>query len=75
MIGANVKSYDTTTGEFVWSQVTAAAKTAIVSELIEIDDDHGNVIRCTPEHKIWTKNRGWVMAKNLIETDVLCTDI
>jgi hypothetical protein len=76
MVGVKVKSYDTTTGEFVWSPVTAAAKTNTVSELIEIEDSSsGNIIRCTPEHEIWTKTRGWVMAKDLLESDVLCTDI
>ena len=25
--------------------------------------------QCTPEHKIFTVNRGWVMAKNLIKGD------
>jgi ribonucleoside-diphosphate reductase alpha chain len=75
MNGVKVRSYNTETGEFVWENVSAAAKTATVTELMEIEDEKGNLIRCTPDHQIWTQNRGWVMAKDLTETDVLCTDI
>lgn len=75
MSGVRVRSYNTDTGEFVWSEVSAAAQTATVTELLEIEDEQGNVIRCTPEHQIWTQNRGWVMAKDLAESDVLCTEM
>ena len=37
-------------------------------ELIEIECENGNFIRCTPEHKILTK-RGWVEAQFLEVTD------
>ena len=47
----------------------------VLGELIEIEDDQGRVIRCTPEHQIYTKNRGYVMAKDLVETDELCAEI
>ena len=40
-----------------------------------LNDEKGNIIRCTPEHKIWTQNRGWVKAMDLVETDVLCSEI
>ena len=75
MNGVKVRSYNTATGEFVWSEVSAAAKTATVTELMEIEDEKGNVIRCTPDHQIWTQNKGWVMAKDLAEIDVLCAEI
>jgi ribonucleoside-diphosphate reductase alpha chain len=75
MHGVQARSYDTATNIFVWADVSDAAKTATVTELIEIEDESGKIIRCTPDHQIWTKNRGWVMAKNLLETDVLCTEI
>lgn len=75
MTGVKVKSYDTNSDTFIWADVSAAAKTATVTELLEIEDENGHIIRCTPDHQIWTKNRGWVMAKDLEETDVLCADI
>lgn len=75
LTNSKVKSFDTDTNEFVWAEVSAAAKTNTVTELIEIENEDGNIIRCTPEHRIWTKNRGWVEARNLLEIDVLCSEI
>lgn len=74
MSAAKVKSYDIVTGEVVWSSVSAAARTGEVHELIEIEDEIGNIIRCTPDHQIFTKNRGYVRAADLLETDTLCTE-
>ena len=46
--------------------------TAKDAELLEIEDEEtGKIIRCTPNHKIYTKNRGYVEAKDLLETDIL----
>ena len=73
--GCKVKSYDVTTKTEVWSDVTAAAQTAITNELYEIEDETGKIIKCTGEHKIYTKNRGYVAAKDLVESDVLCSEI
>jgi ribonucleoside-diphosphate reductase alpha chain len=75
MTGVKVRSYDTSSSEYMWADVTAAALTATATELIEIEDENGNVIRCTPDHLIWTKNRGWIAAKDLDENDVLCAEI
>jgi len=58
-------------GEVVWSKVSNAAKTADVTELYEIEAPSGRVIRCTGDHKIYTKNRGYVEARFLEETDEL----
>ena len=35
------------------------------------DEETGIKIRCTPDHMIFTKNRGYVMAKDLNVDDVL----
>lgn len=69
MEGALVASYKD--GKEVWSAVSAAAQTAIVDELYEIETPNGRIIRCTGNHKIYTKNRGYVEAENLVETDEL----
>jgi ribonucleoside-diphosphate reductase alpha chain len=46
------------------------------SELLEIyDEESGHSIRCTPDHLIYTKNRGYVRADNLLENDNLDINI
>jgi ribonucleoside-diphosphate reductase alpha chain len=55
-----------------YEKVSDSALTGENVELIQIEDiDSGFTIRCTPEHKIFTKNRGYVEAKNLQENDEL----
>jgi len=58
-----------------FQKVTAAAQTGSTKEMIRITDDKsGRVVECTPNHKIYTQNRGWVEAKDLTEEDELLVD-
>lgn len=58
-----------------YQEVTAAAETGKSKDMIRItDSETGKVVECTPDHKIFTKNRGWVMARDLVETDELLLD-
>jgi intein/homing endonuclease len=67
-----IKSKNIDTGIEEYKQITAGAMTARNSRLLLIEDDEtGKSIRCTPDHKIYTKNRGYVMAKDLKEDDIL----
>ena len=67
-----VNSYNTNTGVKEYKQVTAAAITNPLSEVLLITDDvSGKSIKCTKDHKVWTTNRGYVMAGNLVESDEL----
>ncbi len=65
-----IKSYNTETNEIEYKSFENIIFTKFVDELIIIEAG-GKIIKCTPEHKVYTKNRGYVMAKNLIETDEL----
>lgn len=38
-------------------------------DLLEIEFDNGCILKLTPDHRVFTKNRGWVEAKNLLEED------
>lgn len=38
-------------------------------EILSIELDNGITIECTPEHRLYTKNRGYVPAKDLKEDD------
>jgi ribonucleotide reductase alpha subunit len=67
-----VKSYNIDTGEIEYNQLLAAEMTNTSAEVLEITDEMtGKSILCTPEHKVFTENRGYVMAKDLVETDIL----
>lgn len=61
---------ETFSGE--WKKITISAKTAKNARLMKITDTvTGKFIKCTPSHLIFTKNRGYVEAQNLIQTDIL----
>jgi ribonucleoside-diphosphate reductase alpha chain len=67
-----VLSYDIETGEKKWAPITDFAETSPKAKVMRItDEDSGKSIVVTPEHKVFTKNRGYVMAKDLVETDEL----
>jgi ribonucleoside-diphosphate reductase alpha chain len=75
LIGVKVKSYNIESNESEWNVVTAAAQTGTSSVLYEIEDESGAIVKCTADHLIFTKNRGYVKAKDLNETDTLCSEI
>jgi ribonucleoside-diphosphate reductase alpha chain len=66
-----VKSYNTETKEIEWNLVNGAKVSGEVEELYEIETPSGNIIECTSDHLVWTINRGYVMAKDLQESDEL----
>ncbi len=39
------------------------------NEITRLEFSNGMVLRCTPSHRIWTTNRGYVEAKNLTPAD------
>jgi ribonucleoside-diphosphate reductase alpha chain len=52
--------------------ISAGMLTRKEAELLEIVDEETNFsIKCTPDHLIFTKNRGYVRADELVETDEL----
>ena len=68
------KSYNIKTEEDEYKLVTNAGITGGYQELLEIEDETGLNFQCTPEHEVYTINRGYVMAKDLVETDELKID-
>ena len=68
-------SYNTETKTCEWKWITNAAMTNPSAEILEIQDEvTGKILRCTPDHQVYTKNRGYVMAKDLVEDDELVID-
>ena len=65
-----VKGYGETGVEY--DVITDGSLMGYTDELYEITDEStGKTIRCTADHKIYTRNRGYVMAKDLDENDEL----
>ena len=67
-----ILSYNTDTNAQEFKLVTNFGLTHPDAELLELEDEAtGFKLQCTPEHKILTKNRGWVEAQHLTEEDEL----
>jgi len=39
------------------------------NEILELCFTDGSRLRCTPNHRVWTDNRAWVRAEDLLEND------
>lgn len=58
-------------GELILIKASKVWLTRKNADLVEVKYDDNTLI-CTPDHKIFTDNRGWVDAKDLNENDNLC---
>lgn len=67
----DVLSFNKKTGKVVKSHMDNIGVYKEVDELIELDFGYSK-IKCTPDHKFFTRNRGWVEAKDLsFEDDIM----
>ena len=67
-----VLSYNTSNNTFEYIKPINWFKNPITKELMELTFKDGAVttkIKCTPTHKIYTLNRGFICAKDITETD------
>ncbi len=67
-------SYDLVTKKTTYSLIEDAGLTANATALYHIIDNLGNVVKCTPDHKIYTSNKGYVSAKSIVAGDSLITE-
>ena len=67
-----ILSRDMTTREMEFSLILNSGLIAEEAEVLLIEDEvSGLTVKCTPDHKIYTKNRGYVKAGELKSTDIL----
>jgi ribonucleotide reductase alpha subunit len=67
-----VLSYDLNNEMNATKPISAFRQTSPKAKVMKItDEESGKSIVVTPEHKVFTKNRGYVVAKDLVETDEL----
>jgi ribonucleoside-diphosphate reductase alpha chain len=68
-----VYTNDVTATEDPQDRVTATMPTHYMvtgrNEIVELRFSDGSRLRCTPNHRVWTSNRGWVHACDLTEQD------
>jgi ribonucleotide reductase alpha subunit len=68
----DVASFNTVTDTIEYKPVVASAMTNPTTKVLKITDTvTGYTIKCTPEHKVYTRNRGYIMAKDLKADDEL----
>ena len=73
-IGDLVKNYNIEKEKFEIEEVNNFYKRGI-KDCIEIELENNVIITCTPDHKFLTKNRGWVEAQALTESDDLVENV
>lgn len=64
-------SYNLSTGDIELKDITNALKTRESADLIELELEDGSTVKLTPDHKVFTENRGYVEASKLTENDIL----
>lgn len=66
-----VLSYDIETGREKWKYITAIGKTSPQAEVVKLTFNETKSLVLTPDHRVYTKNRGYVEAKLLTKYDTL----
>lgn len=66
-----VLSYDINNDKLEYQKVTDGMLTRKNANIIEIETEDGNKIKLTPDHKVYTENRGYINAGELTSDDIL----
>jgi ribonucleoside-diphosphate reductase alpha chain len=66
-----ILSYNTQTKTVEEKDLEWGGLTRKDSELIELELDGGEIVKLTPDHKVYTENRGYIKAKDLTEEDII----
>jgi len=73
--GYMVLSYNHDTGNVEYTEILSGDMTRPNADIVEIEvetDNGSTTLRLTPDHQVWTENRGYVDATDLTENDTLC---
>jgi ribonucleoside-diphosphate reductase alpha chain len=66
-----ILSYNIKTDQLEYKNLDYAGLTKTNANIIELELEDGKRVKLTPDHKIYTKNRGWIEAAKLTENDIL----
>lgn len=68
-----VYTHDVTNADDPRARIVATTPTRYMvtgtNEIVELRFSDGSRLRCTPNHRVWTANQGWVHADQLTEAD------
>jgi ribonucleoside-diphosphate reductase alpha chain len=67
----NVLSYNINDDNVEYQKITKGLLTRKNANIIELETDDGEKIKLTPDHKVYTENRGWIEASKLNKNDIL----
>jgi len=65
------KTFNEITKDIEYKEILVAQKTKEDANIIEIETEDGDTLKLTPDHKVYTENRGWIEAAKLEKTDIL----
>jgi len=72
---SKILSYNIEDGKVEWDNIEWAGKTKENADVIKLELDDGSFLELTPDHKVFTENRGYIKASMLTEKDViLCVE-
>jgi len=66
-----VLTYNIKTKEKEWEKITDAFKTKENADIIKVEFDDGTNLELTPDHKVYTEERGYIKASQLTKDDTL----
>lgn len=69
LVGDRIMSFNEKTKRLEPAEVLETMKRPYKGKLICIETEEGDILKMTPEHPIYTKQRGWVEAQNLKDTE------
>jgi len=68
-----VISYNLEKEKLEWVDIEAGDLTRPDTDIIELELNNGTIIQLTPDHPVYTENRGYVEAAKLDENDIILT--
>ena len=73
-VGDSVASFNIETQATEFKEIKKLYERHYFGKLIKIQDEFGHVVTCTPNHKVYTANRGYVRADELTIDDLLIVE-
>jgi ribonucleoside-diphosphate reductase alpha chain len=66
-----VFSYNQNNKQIELDKIVSGGKTKENANIIKLEMDDGSILELTPDHKVFTENKGWIMDSELTQEDFL----